>query len=115
VELIGEVMPSGLRSRSVSRSRVVKTSELFESGEALDPLVLLADILPKLNDLDIPLGVTLSDNQKSVTYLLSVFTEKEYEVIVDEVKFGLKRLKIRELKVEIKFNVQIVDDTEIVE
>lgn len=103
-------MTSKLRARSISRNRVVKISDAFPSGEALDPIALLVDILPKLTDLDIPLGVTLSDNEKSITYLLSIFTEKQYEVIDDEVKFGLKRLKIRDLKIEIKFNVEIVDD-----
>jgi hypothetical protein len=101
---------SNLRARSVSRTRIVKRSELFSSGESLDPVALLGDLLDKVKDLDIPLGVTVYDDQASQTYLLKTFISREYEVIEDCVKFGLKRLKIKELKVNISFDINVVDE-----
>jgi len=102
---------SKLRARSISRSRVVKTSDVFPSGEVLDPTALLGDLLNKITDLDAPLAVKVSDNSNSVTYKLSVFVAKEYEVIGDSVKFGIRKLKIKELKVNISFDVELQDDS----
>lgn len=98
------------RSRSVSRSRITKLTELFPSGESLDPVALLSDLLPHINSFDVPLAVKLSDDTNSVIFLLSIFIQKEYEIINDEVKFGFKRLKLKELHVSISFDLNVVDD-----
>lgn len=101
---------SSSRSRSVSRTRVVKLTDLFPSGESLDPVALLDDVLPHINNLDIPLAVKISDSTNTVFFLLSTFISKEYEVIDDVVKLGFQRLKVKELKVNISFDISIVDD-----
>jgi len=101
---------SNQRSRSISRNRVIKISDIFPSGESLDPVALLSDLLPHINNLDIPLAVTLSDKSDSVTFLLSVFISREYEVIGDLVKLGFKRLRIKELTAKISFDISIIQD-----
>jgi hypothetical protein len=103
-------MSQHTRARSLSRERVIKRTDLFPGGEALDPVALLGDLLNKITDLDAPLSVTISDNSSSVTYLLSAFISKEYEVIDDTVKFGLKRLKTKELRANVSFEIQISSD-----
>lgn len=103
-------MKSTVRSRSVSRSRIVKRSNLYQSGEALDPFILLGDILPGLTTTDIPLAVVLSDGDSSVSYLLSVFLTKDYEVVDDKVVFGFKRLNVKDLRAKIEFNITIDPD-----
>jgi hypothetical protein len=102
-------MESGARSRSTSRSRVVKCNNDFISGESLDPVALLDDLLKSIPDLDVPLVVKISDDSNSITYLLSTFLSKEYEVCGDTVKFGLKRLSIKKLRVQVIFDVEILN------
>jgi len=101
---------SNLRSRSVSRSRVTKLSTLFPSGESLDPVALLSDLLPHITDLNVPLSIDLSDSSDSVSFLLSVFIQKEYEISGEFVKFGFKKLKLRELKASVSFDIVITND-----
>lgn len=96
-----------VRSRSVSRQRVVKLTEAFGSGEALDPYIFLEELLPHIKDLDVPLSVKLTDGENDVIFLLSNFLSKEYEVVGDLVKFGFKRLKLRSLKANISFDVNV--------
>lgn len=103
-------MSSHVRARSLSRERVVKKTDAFPGGESLDPVALLGDLLDKIKDLDTPLSITVSDNNNSVTYLLSAFISKEYEIIDNKVKFGLKRLAVKELKVRVSYDVQISDE-----
>jgi hypothetical protein len=105
-------MSSHIRSRSVSRSRAVKNSDLFPSGKSLDPLVLLADVLDNFKSLDIPLAVNISDGENEVSYLLSVFISKEYEVVEDKVKFGFKKLNVSHLRASISFEISIERDDE---
>lgn len=100
-------MSSSTRSRSVSRSRVIKSSDVFTSGRALDPYILLEEVLKNLNSTDIPLAVTISDGTSSVSFLLSVFLSKDYEVVDDEVILGFRRLKIDSIKAKIEFNVEV--------
>lgn len=100
-------MSSSTRSRSVSRSRVIKSSDVFISGRALDPYILLEEVLKNLNSTDIPLAVTISDGTSSVSFLLSVFLSKDYEVVDDEVILGFRRLKIDSIKAKIEFNVEV--------
>jgi len=102
---------SPVRSRSVSRTKIVKLTDTYESGEALDPQALLSDLIPHVNDFDIPLSVNLNDGKNSVSFLLSVFISKEYEVIDHFVKFGAKKLDIRNLKVNISFDIEVSEDT----
>jgi len=101
---------SGVRSRSISRTRVTKVNDVFPSGESLDPIALLNDLLPHVKSLDVPLVVTIKDNRDSVSFILSVFIQKEYEISGDVVKFGFKRLKLNELKATISFDVSISDE-----
>lgn len=100
-------MSSSTRSRSVSRSRVIKSSDVFTSGRALDPYILLEEVLKNLNSTDIPLAVIISDGTSSVSFLLSVFLSKDYEVVDDEVILGFRRLKIDSIKAKIEFNVEV--------
>jgi hypothetical protein len=100
-------MNSNLRARSVSRSRVVKNSELTPGGKVLDPHALLADVLDNIQNLDAPISVTLSDGAKSVSYLLSVLMSREFEVIDDVVRFGFVRLDVNNLRAVIKFEVAV--------
>jgi hypothetical protein len=100
-------MSSSVRSRSVSRSRVIKQTDLFPSGQALDPYVLLEDILNGLVSTEIPLSVIISDGDSSVSFLLSFFLSKEYEVDGDEVIFGFRRLKTASLRAKIEFNISL--------
>jgi hypothetical protein len=88
----------------------VKITSDFESGECLDPIALLDDLLPHIKSLDIPLAVTISDGEKSISYLLSIFTSREYEVRDGFVLFGLKKLKLKNLNVNISFDLNIVSD-----
>jgi hypothetical protein len=99
-----------VRNRSQSRSRVVKKSDLFASGESLDPYALLDGILNQLVSVDVPLSVKLTDGETSVAFNLNTFLGKEYEVKGDLVKLGFKSLKIRHLKASISFDVELVDD-----
>lgn len=98
---------SSNRSRSVSRSRVIKQSNLFPSGEALDPYVLLEDILQNLTTTDIPLSVNVTDGVNSVSFLLNIFLSKDYEVKDGFVIFGFKRLNADHLRCKIEFSIQI--------
>lgn len=100
-------MSSSTRSRSVSRSRIIKSSDVFTSGRALDPYILLEEVLKNLNSTDIPLAVTIGDGTSSVSFLLSVFLSKDYEVVDDEVILGFRRLKIDSIKAKIEFNVEV--------
>lgn len=100
-------MSSSTRSRSVSRSRVIKSSDVFTSGRALDPYILLEEVLKNLNSTDIPLAVTIGDGTSSVSFLLSVFLSKDYEVVDDEVILGFRRLKIDSIKAKIEFSVEV--------
>jgi len=102
-------MSSGLRSRSVSRSRVTKTSDSVLSGEILDPAALLEDILGKIPDLDIPLGVHLRSGSESVSFSLSVFLASEYEVVEGVVSFGIKKLALKGLRAKISFEIEVTD------
>lgn len=103
-------MSSGLRSRSVSRTRFVRKTDLFESGESLDPYLLLDDLLKNLKDTQAPLSVKISDGTRSVTYLLSTFLMKEYEIINGKVKFGIISLDIDSLRVNISFDIVVTDE-----
>jgi len=105
-------MSSNSRSRSISRSRVVKLSEVVPSGEVLDPIALLSDLLPHVNDLDIPLVVTISDTIQKVSFLLSIFIQKEYEVSGHSVNFGFKKIDLHDLKVNISFDLNVINDDE---
>jgi len=98
-----------MRSRSVSRSRVVKINNDFASGESLDPSALLSDLLSNVKTLDVPLTVKISDGNKEVSYSLPVFMSKEYEVVDGVVKFGFQRLQVRSLHVNISFDLQVSD------
>jgi len=97
------------RSRSVSRSRITKLNDIFPSGESLDPLALLSDLLPNINNLDIPLNVNITDGEKAVSFLLSNFIKREYEVVGTYVKFGFVRLNVSKLKVNISFDLMVVE------
>jgi len=103
-------MSSQLRSRSVSRTRVIKKSDLFPSGESLDPTALLADLLDNVKNLDAPLAVKVTDGENEVTYLLSVFLSKEYEVSGGKVRFGFKKLNVEHLRASISFDIYIESD-----
>lgn len=98
------------RSRSVSRSRVVKIDHESGGREFLDPIVLLEDLLPHIKDFNVPLTVTLRDNKNSVAYLLPIFVSKHYDVLDTQVKFGFKRLELKELKVSISFDLELTMD-----
>jgi len=98
------------RSRSVSRSRVTRLTDSVEGGEVLDPVALLNDLVSNVISVDIPLVVHLSDSRQSVNYQLKNFISKEYEVKDGCVKFGIHRLILRELKVEIKYDLMISND-----
>jgi hypothetical protein len=98
-----------LRPRSLSRSKVVKISDAFPSGECLDPIALLDDLLNKVENVNLPLAVNLTDGENSVSFLLSIFISKEYEVLNGKVKFGLKKLNIKNLKIEISFKIELED------
>jgi len=100
-------MSSDLRSRSVSRSRITKISSEATSGEVLDPAALLEDLLSKIPNLDAPLGVTLTSGTDSVTYLLSTFLSKEYEIREGLVIFGIKKLQLKGLRARISFEVEV--------
>lgn len=104
-------MRSTVRPRSVSRSRIIKQSDIFLSGQALDPYALLEDVLKNLNSTDIPLAVVLTDGESSISYLLSVFLSKEYEVNENRVHFGFKTMDVSSLRAKIEFNVDIDADT----
>lgn len=98
------------RSRSVSRSRVIKKSDLFLSGEVLDPYALLEGIVENLKSVDIPLAVVIKDETNTVTYLLSVFLNKEYEIREGKVIFGFKKLDVAHLRVSLEYNLSLVDN-----
>jgi len=100
-----------MRPRSRSRERVVVDSSEFTSGEALDPMKLLVGIAENLKTLDLGLEVKLTDGEKRVSYPLSVFCSRQYEVVNGEVKFGFKRLKLGSLKASIEYNITVVDDS----
>lgn len=99
-----------IRNRSVSRSKVVKISSEDSEKEILDPVALLDELLPHITNFDVPLHVRLSDSQTSVTYLLSVFVSKEYEMTGDMVKFGFKRIKLKEMKVNISYDLEVTSE-----
>jgi len=99
------------RSRSVSRSRVVRISSIFPSGEELEPTALLEPLLQKITDTETPLVVLISDRSTSVSYNLNTFLSKTYEVTGEYVNFGFRKIKIKELKVSISFEVMIDHDT----
>jgi hypothetical protein len=103
-------MSSSIRSRSVSRSRVVKRSDLFKSGEALDPVELLSDVLSNFKNVDVPLAVKITDGTEEVTYILSSFLSKDYEVVGEIVRFGFKKLNIKNLRAFISFEIQIEEE-----
>lgn len=88
---------------------MIKQNDLFPSGQALDPYVLLGDILNGLVSTEIPLSVVISDGNSSVSFLLPFFLSKEYEVDGDEVIFGFKRLKTASLRAKIEFNISLED------
>lgn len=96
-----------IRNRSISRSRVVKINHEEGGKEFLDPIALLEELTPHIKDFDIPLHVKIQDNENFAIYLLSNFVIKEYEVIGDSVKFGFKRIKLREMKVTISYDLEI--------
>jgi len=98
------------RSRSVSRSRVTKLSDSVEGGEVLDPVALLDDLITNVTSVDIPLVVRVCDSRQGVNYLLKNFISKEYEVKDGRVKFGIRWLTLRELRVEIKYDLMVSDD-----
>jgi hypothetical protein len=102
-----EDMSSSIRSRSVSRSRVIKKSDLFPGGEALDPYVLLEDVLKNLNSTDVPLSVKLSDGNNTVVFILSTFLSKDYEVVNGKVTFGFRKLDVDSLRAKIEFDIGI--------
>jgi len=99
-----------IRNRSVSRSKVIKISEEDGDKEYLDPIALLGEIIPHITDFDIPLHVKISDSDSSVVYLLSVFVSREYEVVDDVIKFGFKRIKIKEMKVNISYDLEVTSE-----
>lgn len=96
-----------IRNRSVSRSKIIKISAEDGEKEYLDPVALLGEIIPHITDFDIPLHVNISDKNNSVTYLLSIFVSKEYEVIENMIKFGFKRISIKEMRVNISYDLEI--------
>lgn len=98
------------RSRSVSRSRVVKIDHESGGKEFLDPIALLEDLLPHIKNFNVPLTVTLRDSMTSVAYLLPVFVSKHYDILGTQVKFGFKRLELKDLKVSISFDLELTMD-----
>lgn len=96
-----------IRNRSVSRSKIIKISTEDGDKEYLDPIALLGELIPHITDFDIPLHVKISDLSSSVSYLLSTFVSKEYEVFNDTIKFGFKRIRIKEMKVNISYDLEI--------
>jgi len=99
-----------IRNRSVSRSKIIKISPDDGEKEHLDPIALLGELIPHITDFDIPLHVKISDLNSSVVYLLSTFISKEYEVTNDVIKFGFKRIKIKEMKVNISYDLEITTE-----
>jgi len=96
-----------IRNRSVSRSKIIKISIDDGDKEYLDPIALLGELIPHITDFDIPLHVRISDLNSTVVYLLSTFVSKEYEVVNDTVKFGFKRIRIKEMKVNLSYDLEI--------
>jgi hypothetical protein len=96
-----------VRPRSVSRERATVIDPGDPDAECLDPEQLLSSILSKLTTLDIPLSVTISDNENQVSYPINIFTSKLWPIRDGCVIFGLKRIKFEELKASINFNISI--------
>jgi len=99
---------SHVRPRSVSRERVTTTGSLGNDDETLDPMKIIEPLVGHIQSLDIPLAVKLTDGNKTVVYLLSVFTQKNWPISEGYVKFGITKLKLDSLKVNISFDVEIV-------
>jgi hypothetical protein len=53
-----------------------------------DPYKLLDDLLPHLNNLNIPLIVSITDNVTSVNYNLAQFLSKDYSITDNHIHFG---------------------------
>lgn len=100
-----------VRARSISRSRVIRRSNLYPSGEALDPSALLAGLLDSINLRDNQLSVYLTDGEESVSYSLTVFLSKDYEIVGDRVKFGFRRLLIDKLSASLSFEIDVRSDS----
>lgn len=101
-----------VRSRSTSRSRVVKKSDLFPGGEALNPHALLEDVLKHVKDTSIPLSVDLTDGNVKVSYNLNTFLSRDYEVVDGYVKFGFRRMLVNRLSAKIGFDIHIGEDSD---
>jgi hypothetical protein len=97
------------RSRSTSRTRITVKTDQFASGEALDPVAFLSDILGELKSFDAPLAVILDDGSTKVSYGLATFVSKKYEISNDMVSFGFKKLNLRSLKAKIEFDIQVLN------
>jgi hypothetical protein len=106
-EKIGKM---SVRPRSQSRERVVVKSEEFVSGEALDPMKFLADLIEGLNSFDIGIAVKLTDGISSAAYSLSTFVSKKYEVENGKVKFGYRKLNLETLRASITYEVYVATD-----
>jgi len=100
-----------VRPRSISRSRVTVIDPGDPDRECLDPNQLLDQLLSNLRNLDVPLVVSISDNSTQVQYPLKTFTSKLWPIREGDVIFGLKRIKFREIKAEIKFNIEVESET----
>jgi hypothetical protein len=97
------------RTRSQSRERVIRRSDVFPSGEELDPHELLAGLLVHFKNVDVPLSVNLTDGENRVAFSLQVFLSKKYEVDGGMVKLGFKRLKVDKLEASIRYDVKLDD------
>lgn len=106
---VWELVPKmASRPRSQSRERVVVKTADFASGEALDPVKFLSDLIDGLNTLDVAISINLSDGTKKVSYQLSTFVRKQYEVRDGLVKFGFRSLRLDSLRATVSYEVCIM-------
>jgi hypothetical protein len=98
------------RPRSQSRERITVKTDTFKSGEALDPMKFLADLVDGLNSFDIGIAVNLTDGESRVSYALSTFVSKQYEIEDGKVKFGYRKLKLENLRASLTYEVCVTVD-----
>jgi hypothetical protein len=99
--------PGHTRPRSTSRDAVVIIDPDDSEKECLDPNKLLAPMLEKLTDLNVPLAVIISDANRSATYTLTAFTARLWPIRDGKVILGLKKIELKQLRARISFDIAI--------
>jgi hypothetical protein len=98
------------RSRSTSRSRIVKLSNTVPGGEMLDPYALLDDILKHFNSTDVPLVVKLEDGINTVSTSLQSFLQRDHEIVDGYIKIGFRKIAVKGLSASISYQIEVKDD-----